>query len=413
MPPTKTRDAVFLNGEPLGVLHFKKDKDALRQFGLLKSGQLTPAPSTLQSNFSHTYAKIDPTTIEYPQEWTKESIAFGVKQSPDTQQQFMVEQAAPILQKIKDRPTFLFTNPSDKTLGLIGMAVDNHKVETVSKWLTNHNVEFSQVPPEDVIRETKKGLAVFNLVTTSIPPKTWENMTKKFGVVIESASEYQQLVNSLAARPQFLKAPDQLALNPHRQSTQTTPQTTRQSTPKPTPPSLKTINSQVPTILPKEVKTEPDGVVNRTVIDDLRDWYAAADKLGKPSSYKKRIVEVAERFKSTQQLSSKALFAMNQDTEQYRILSRLTQIAGRISPILGESTSDGSFQVKGKIYDIFLNPERKDLIISQKNGDVVLSVQSGKVQTNKVSPDIIQTFEQANAKVDQLLSPVRSGGMEL
>ncbi|WP_193200705.1 hypothetical protein [Nostoc sp. MG11] len=77
------------------------------------------------------------------------------------------------------------------------------------------------------------------------------------------------------------------------------------------------------------------------------------------------------------------------------------------------TASDGSFQVKGKIYDIFLNPERKDLIISQKNGDVVLSVQSGKVQTNKVSPDIIQTFEQANAKVDQLLSPVRSGGMEL
>lgn len=35
---SKTRDAVFLNGEPLGVLHFKKDKDALR--GCLESIKL-------------------------------------------------------------------------------------------------------------------------------------------------------------------------------------------------------------------------------------------------------------------------------------------------------------------------------------------------------------------------------------
>ncbi|MBE9037608.1 hypothetical protein [aff. Roholtiella sp. LEGE 12411] len=412
MPPSKTRDAVFLNGEPLGVLHFKKDKDALRQMGLLKNGELTPAPAILQSNFSVICAQIDPSTVEYPQNWTKEFQAFGQSEI-DPLQKFMIDSSAPILQKIKERPTILIATPEHLAQGLMGLAVDNHKVEAVTKWLTFQNVKFSQVPPENVIEETQKGLAVFNLVSSSIPPQTLEKMTKKFGAVIESTQKYQQKLSSLATRPQFLKTPEQLALNPHRQSTQTTPQTTRQSTPEPTPPSLKTINSQVPTIPSKEVKTEPDGVANRPVIDDLRDWYAAADKLGKPSEYKKRIVEVAERFKSTQQLSSKALFAMNQDTEQYRILSRLTQIAGRISPILGESTSDGSFQVKGKIYDIFLNPERKDLIISQKNGDVVLGIQSGKIKTNKVSPDIIQTFEQANAKVDQLLSPVRSGGIEL
>lgn len=52
LPPLKTRDAVFLNGEPLGVLHFKKDKDALRQLGLLKIGQLTKQFAIRSSQFA-------------------------------------------------------------------------------------------------------------------------------------------------------------------------------------------------------------------------------------------------------------------------------------------------------------------------------------------------------------------------
>ncbi len=182
---SKTRDAVFLNGEPLGVLHFKKDKDALRQLGLLKTGQLTPAPAIIESNFSVICAQIDPNTVEYPQKWTKEFQAFGT-QSVNPQQQEMIESSAKILHHIKERPTFLFSTESNKKLGVMGLAVDNQKAETVTKWLTAQKVEWQQVPIEDVIRETKKGLAVFNLVSSSIPPKTLENMTKKFGAVIES-----------------------------------------------------------------------------------------------------------------------------------------------------------------------------------------------------------------------------------
>ncbi len=50
-------------------------------------------------------------------------------------------------------------------------------------------------------------------------------------------------------------------------------------------------------------------------IDDLRNWYNAADKLGKPENYKKRIVEVANGFKAGEQLSAQALMTvMNKDT---------------------------------------------------------------------------------------------------
>ncbi|WP_442946253.1 hypothetical protein [Nostoc sp. 'Peltigera membranacea cyanobiont' 232] len=176
-PPLKTRDAVFLNGEPLGVLHFKKDKDALRQLGLLKTGQLTPAPTIIESNFSVICAQIDPKTVEYPQKWTKEFQAFGT-QSVNPQQQQMIDSSEPILHHIKERPTFLFSTESNKKFGVMGLAVDNQKADTVTKWLTAQKVEWEQVPTEDVIRETQKGLTVFNLVDSSIPAKTLSSMTK-------------------------------------------------------------------------------------------------------------------------------------------------------------------------------------------------------------------------------------------
>jgi hypothetical protein len=406
MPPSKTRDAVFLNGEPLGVLYFKKDKDALRQMGLLKNGELTPAPAILSSNFSVICAQIDPSTMEYPTVWTKEFQVFG-HQEIDENQQFMIDSSAPILQKIKERPTILVATPEHLKQGLMGLAVDNHKIEAVTKWLTNQSVQFSLAPIEDVMKETKKGLAVFNLVSSSIPAQTFENMTKKFGAVIESTQEYQQKVSSLATRPQFLKPPDQPKLPEPKPDIQTTP-TDQPAT------SLRT-TTPTPSSIIMRGKSEPESVENlpAVTIDDLRNWYSAADKLGKPLEYKNRITEVANLFKSGQSLSDKALAAMNSDTSEYQSLSRLTQIAQRLSTVLGEQKDDGSHQVSVKVYDILFDSDRKDLTVSNKNGDIILGVQSGKVQSNKVTPAVIQAFEQANTKVDQLLSRARSDVMQL
>ncbi|QLE45804.1 hypothetical protein FD723_36805 (plasmid) [Nostoc sp. C052] len=525
---SKTRDAAFLNGEPLGVLHFKKDKDALRQLGLLKSGQLTLAPAIVQSNFSVICAQIDLNTVEYPTIWTKEFQAFGT-QSVNLQQQEMIESSAKILHHIKERPTFLFSTQENKKLGVMGLAVDNQKAETVTKWLTSQNVECQQVPIEDVIRETKKGLAVFNLVSSSIPPKTLENMTKKFGAIIESDSDYQQRVNSLATRPQFLKPPEQAAQSPPLQSRHSTsPQDVQNVTPssikgKPIPMNyplmmhgdtnvlpvdtcidamrgygrthttrayqpykqygfkegdiaLATgIDKQVAFRVGKQYQITPDMIAdpvyqqqwadiekhspkalpelftgkgqvwglhleplgdyvegfivpfpepqnraapNQTVqtqsvtIDDLRNWYNAADKLGKPENYKKRIVEVANQFKAGEQLSAEALTVMNKDTFELEKISRLTQIAQRIGMVWGKS-DENSTQVKGKIYDLAFNTQQRDLTISQKDGEIILNLQSGQVQTNKLTPQILQTFEDVNTQIDKILAKSQTQQVDL
>ncbi|MBG1269762.1 hypothetical protein [Nostoc sp. WHI] len=525
---SKTRDGVFLNGEPLGVLHFKKDKDALRQLGLLKSRQLTPAPAIIQSNFSVICAQIDPNTVEYPQKWTKEFQAFET-QSVNPEQQEMIESSAKILHHIKERPTFLFSTESNRKLGVMGLAVDNQKAEAVTKWLTAQKVECQQVPIDDVIRETQKGLTVFNLVSSSIPPKTLDNMTKKFGAIIESTLEYQQRVSSLATRPQFLKPPSQSAQSQPLQSTPTTPpqdiqnvapsgikgkpipmnyplmmhgdtnllpvdtcidairgygrtHTTRAYQPykqygfKEGDIALATgIDKQVAFRVGKQYQITPDMIAdpvyqqqwadmekhspkalpelftgkgqvwglyleplgdyvegfivpfpepqNRAApnqevqtqsvtIDDLRNWYNAADKLGKSENYKKRIIEVANQFKAGEQLSAQALTVMKKDTFELEAISRLSQIAQRIGMVWGKSDENGT-QFLGKIYDLAFNTQQRSLTISQKNGEVILNLQSGQVQTNKLTPQILQTFEDANTQIDQILAKSQAQQIDL
>ncbi|MHC5747696.1 MAG: hypothetical protein ACYTXT_38625 [Nostoc sp.] len=527
---SKTRDAVFLNGEPLGVLHFKKDKDALRQLGLLKTGKLTLAPAIVESNFSVICAQIDPNTVEYPQKWTKEFQVFGT-QSVNSQQQEMIESSAKILHQIKERPTFLFSTESNKKLGVMGLAVDNQKAETVTKWLTAQKVEWKQLPTEDVIRETQKGLTVFNLVDSSIPAKTLSSMTKKFGGIIESTLEYQQKVSSLATRPQFLKPPEQSAQSPPQQSAQFHPNqevqnlavaspvikgkpipmnyplmmhgdtnpipvntcidamrgygrthTTRAYQPykqygfKEGDIALATgIDKQVAFRVGKQYQITPDMIAdpvyqqqwadmekhspkalpelftgkgqvwglhleplgdyvegfivpfpepqnraspNQTVqtqsvtIDDLRNWYNAADKLGKSENYKKRIVEVAYGFKAGEQLSAEALTVMNKDTFELERISRLTQIAQRIGMVWGKSDENGT-QVQGNIYDLAFNTQQRDLTISQKSGEVIFNLQSGRVQTNKLTPQILQIFEDANSQIDKILAKSQTQQIDL
>jgi hypothetical protein len=473
-------------------------------------------------------AQIDPNTVEYPQKWTKEFQAFGT-QSVNSEQQQMIDSSEPILHHIKERPTFLFSTESNKKLGVMGLAVDNQKAETVTKWLTAQKVECQQVPTEDVIRETKKGLAVFNLVSSSIPPKTLESMTKKFGAVIESNSGYQQRVNSLATRPQFLKPPEQTAQSPPQQSAQFHPNQEVQNI---APPVIKGkpipmnypilmhgdtnpipvntcidamrgygrthttrayepykqygfkegdialatgIGKQVAFRVGKQYQITPDmiadpvyqqqwadmekhspkalpelftgfgqvwglhleplgdyvdgkivpfpepqdrAVPNQEVkpqsvtIDDLRNWYNAADKLGKSENYKKRIVEVANGFKAGEQLSTEALTVMNKDKFELEAISRLTQIAQRIGMVWGKFDENGT-QVQGKIYDLAFNTQQKDLTILQKNGEVILNLQSGKVQTNKLTPQILQTFEDANSQIDKILAKSQTQQIDL
>jgi hypothetical protein len=163
------------------------------------------------------------------------------------------------------------------------------------------------------------------------------------------------------------------------------------------------------------VKTESNSVENCPVVtsEHLQNWYNVADKLGKSEQYKQRIMEIAADLDSGQQLSQKALFSMKQDTEEHRNISRLTQIAQRVGMLGGVAIEDGFTQVQGKMYDLTFNTDQRDLTIAQKNGEIIFSLESGKVQINRITPSVLQTFEQANNQIDRVLAKSRSQGMEI
>lgn len=195
-------------------------------------------------------------------------------------------------------------------------------------------------------------------------------------------------------------------------------------TPSPGPPPPTTVPTPITTtqnpFVASSQKIPQTGVMADTVgsyeqatIDSLRNWYSAASKLGKLEEYKNRIAEVATEFKSGQGLSEKALIAMTKDMEELRSINRLTQIAQRVSDVLGQPGEGGSILVLGKTYDIFLNPSQKDLTISHKNGDVILEIQSSQLQTNQVSSEVIKTFEDINSKIDTALFQVKSEYIEM
>lgn len=223
IPPTKNRDAVLLDGELLGVLHFKQDKEALRELGILKPGCQVPVQCNLQSNFTHTFVQVEESTVQYPKVWTKESQAFKgtTQQLVVTAQEAMIEKSAPFLQKLKERPTILFSSQEDKVLGLMGMAVDNHKVEIVQQWLKSRSIEFSAVVPEDVPLETKKGLAVLYLVTSTIKPRDDELLHAKFGELLDANganNAYHNYLNYLPNRPQNTREDPEKITNSEQQT---------------------------------------------------------------------------------------------------------------------------------------------------------------------------------------------------
>lgn len=47
----------------------------------------------------------------------------------------------------------------------------------------------------------------------------------------------------------------------------------------------------------------------------------------------------------------------------------------------GVAIENGFTQVLGKMYDLTFNTDQRDLTIAQKNGEIILSLQSGKVHT--------------------------------
>ncbi|MBE9020574.1 hypothetical protein IQ272_31495, partial [Chroococcidiopsidales cyanobacterium LEGE 13417] len=188
------KEKVFfaIDNKTVGVLNNTKESlaalNALKIGGLF-NGSSSTLPCKMQSNFTSCIVTVDSNTVQYPETWVKESSLKTVTQlNQNLERQKDRQQIhSQIHNIITERPTILFQSQEDKMLGLIGLAVDSRKVDTVSKWLTKVGIEYSQIPPAEAKRESKKGLAVFMLSGSTIRPEILENLNTKFGKVADAS----------------------------------------------------------------------------------------------------------------------------------------------------------------------------------------------------------------------------------
>lgn len=315
LPQHKHKTAVFLDNKLLGVLHFNKDKEALKQLGLLKTTGSSFVQCNLQSNFSYCYLMVDPNTIEYPQTWVKQSVALKntAGQTVVTQQQVMIDDCAPFLDKLKERPTVFFSSFEDKILGVAGLAVDNNKLPVVQQWLNSKNIEFELVLQQEVPLETRKGLAVLYLNTNTVAPQHLAALKAKFGQALAddgTNSPYNQHLNSLPNRPHIkIATKNTEAISSVETTAATKPLSSDQS-------SNNTLHQS-----------------SNNTLDTLRQWYVAAKELNKPQQYLERIAEVGKEFKQGKPLTTESCAAMLADTRAYSVqlstIQKLKQLSDR------------------------------------------------------------------------------------
>ncbi|PSM47524.1 hypothetical protein C7Y66_19280 [Chroococcidiopsis sp. CCALA 051] len=187
----KERIFFAIDNQTVGVLN--NTKESLAALNTLKTAHLfngssSTLPCKIQSNFTSCIVTVDSATIQYPEIWVKES---SLNTTIDLQQNFSQKNRQQIYSQIHniitERPTILFQSQEDRMLGLVGLAVDSRKVDTVSGWLTKVGIEYSQIPLTEAKRESKKGLAVFMLSGSTIRPEILENLNTKFGKVADAS----------------------------------------------------------------------------------------------------------------------------------------------------------------------------------------------------------------------------------
>lgn len=346
LPPHKHKTAVFLDNKLLGVLHFNKDKEALKQLGLLKPTGSSFVQCNLQSNFSHSYLTVDPNTVEYPQTWVKQSVALkdAAGQIVGTPQQAMIDKSSSFLHKLKERATVLFSSHEDKMLGLTGLAVDNNKLPVVQQWLQSKNIEFNLVPKQEVSNESHKGLAVLYLNTNTITPQDLQSLKAKFGKPLAADgfnSLYNQYLKSLPNRPQKHIGEGSAKTN--------NPTSTKFSSLKATTTSSNAIsthsidpiasNASATTTLSSPSPSK----ISNTTLDTLRQWYTAAKELNKPQVYLDSITFIANEFKHKQVLPENANAAMQQDLyihhERSQTIAELNNLDDRDFLLLHQSVN--------------------------------------------------------------------------
>jgi hypothetical protein len=137
---------------------------------------------------------MEPQTISLPHQWAKAKVK---EREIDSQVKKLVD-------LLTERPTVMFASPLDKSLGIVGLTVDEKKIEVVSRWLQEKGIAFEVVGDRTIDPESRKGVVALYLSTASISEGDYQSLVRKFKEPL-NLEGYSLYLNSLPNRPESLR----------------------------------------------------------------------------------------------------------------------------------------------------------------------------------------------------------------
>ncbi|MEH1838510.1 MAG: hypothetical protein V7L20_07030 [Nostoc sp.] len=158
-----------------------------------------------------------------------------------------------------------------------------------------------------------------------------------------------------------------------------------------------------------------DNIIERmkaNTVQNLQDWYVAAEKLGKSETYLNRIQEVADLYIKENISLENAFKAMERDIKELEKINKMTSLAQSLVKIIGQEDINGIMSVQTEKYQIATKAQDKIYLVKDKNDNILLYVKEGKTQVSNISDETLQDFQLMNSRINNALKDVKKDLME-
>lgn len=158
-----------------------------------------------------------------------------------------------------------------------------------------------------------------------------------------------------------------------------------------------------------------DSIIERmkaNTVQNLQDWYVAAEKLGKSETYLNRIQEVTDLYIKENISLENTFKAMERDIKELEKINEMTSLAQRLVKIIGQEDINGIMSVQTEKYQIATKAQDKIYLVKDKNDNILLYVKEGKTQASNISDETLQDFKLMNFRINNALKDVKKDLVE-
>ncbi|MBE8966363.1 hypothetical protein IQ277_08915 [Nostocales cyanobacterium LEGE 12452] len=158
-----------------------------------------------------------------------------------------------------------------------------------------------------------------------------------------------------------------------------------------------------------------DSIIERmkaNTVQNLRDWYVAAEKLGKSETYLNRIQEVTDLYIKENISLENAFKAMEQDIKELEKINEMTSLSQSLVKIIGQEDINGIMSVQTEKYQIATKVQDKIYLVKDKNDNILLYIKEGRTQVSNISDETLQDFQLMNSRIDNALKNVKKDLVE-